>query len=442
MFPGSPVSIISISPFIVPLVYRPHGCLVQFSDDSQHITQVLAQHPSFGLAMTGRIDVLQDDRGLSSCLKLANVQQEWATALTAQHRFTTLDDFIYVVDSKNWEAEVVALCEATASLKGNRIVHARVKSAWEAGHHALKLAQQASPTENLDDALSDATTTVLNRDFYKKYGVTLEAWLEPSDALRARVHREFKKGTMTVLDLRKVKSVLSQATPKQHDTVTIAGNISLEFDKEAEQTIRTTVEYYFKLRTLGYAWAWGGSFLVKDPTSGRDLPMISLEAAMAYADGALHDTMLYGRGSLIWMSRNDQLTRSHMATCVRRGLRAEDALKEALKHTHLEWRAPSIQPVLDDETPAPKRRATGDLGAATPVKADGDKRARNIKADRHHTVSMLKGTVRLCKPWNDGRGCSDPSCSSTHACDVRLSSGRACLSKTHTRMQHDETRRE
>lgn len=307
MFPGSPVSIISISPFIVPLVYRPHGCLVQFSDDSQHITQVLAQHPSFGLAMTGRIDVLQDDRGLSSCLKLANVQQEWATALTAQHRFTTLDDFIYVVDSKNWEAEVVALCEATASLKGNRIVHARVKSAWEAGHHALKLAQQASPTENLDDALSDATTAVLNRDFYKKYGVTLEAWLEPSDALRARVHREFKKGTMTVLDLRKVKSVLSQATPKQHDTVTIAGNISLEFDKEAEQTIRTTVEYYFKLRTLGYAWAWGGSFLVKDPTSGRDLPMISLEAAMAYADGALHDTMLYGRGSLIWMSRNDQL---------------------------------------------------------------------------------------------------------------------------------------
>ena len=105
--------------------------------------------------MASRIDVLQDDRGLTNCFKLANVLPEWANDLTKQHKFTTLDDFIYVVDSKNWESEVVALCEATPSLKGNRIIHARMKSAWEAGHHALKQAQQASPTENLDDALPD-----------------------------------------------------------------------------------------------------------------------------------------------------------------------------------------------------------------------------------------------------------------------------------------------
>lgn len=138
--------------------------------------------------------------------------------------------------------------------------------------------------------------------------------------------------------------------------------------------------------------------------------MISLEAAMAYADGALHDTMLYGRGSLVWMSRNDQLTRSHMATCVRRGLRAEDALKEALKHTHLEWRAPSIQPVLDDEASAPKKRAHPEGSPTIPAKGDGEKRARNLKADRHNTVSMLKGGVRVCKPWNDGRGCVGGNC--------------------------------
>jgi len=173
--------------------------------------------------------------------------------------------------------------------------------------------------------------TQLNKDFRKKYGVNLEAWLEPCDALRSRCYREFRKGTMTVLDMRKVKSVLSQAMPKQHDTVKLDGNISLEIDKVAETSIKTMVEYYFKMRILGYACAWAGSFLVT--ASGKDMPMMSLEAAMAYADCALHDTMLYGRGSLIWLSRNDQLTRSHMATCVRRGLRAEEALKGPSAYT-------------------------------------------------------------------------------------------------------------
>ena len=284
-----PISIISIYPSIVPLYFIVRMVAwYSFSDDLQYINQVLAQHPSFGLAMTGRIDVLQDDRGLSSCLKLANVQQEWATALTAQHRFTTLDDFIYVVDSKNWEAEVVALCEATASLKGNRIVHARVKSAWEAWASRSEVGPAGISYGEL------GRCPFRCHHCYPEPRLLQEVWGHSGSLVGAQrcfkgpsASRIFKKGTMTVLDLRKVKSVLSQATPKQHDTVTIAGNISFEFDKEAEQTI-----HYFKLRTLGYGWAWGGSFLVKDPTSGRDLPMISLEAAMAYADGALHDTML------------------------------------------------------------------------------------------------------------------------------------------------------
>ena len=393
--------------------------------------------------MTGRIDTFVDDRGLAACFQQANVHQEWFQELVKHHKFTTLDDFVYIADSKNWEREVVDLCESTSHLKGNKIAAARIKSAWEAGHHALKMAQQAAPTENLDEALPETTMTQLNKDFRKKYGVNLEAWLEPCDALRSRCYREFRKGSMTVLDMRKVKSVLSQATPKQHDTVKLDGNISLEIDKEADASIKTMVEYYFKMRILGYAWAWAGSFLVKDSASGKDMPMMSLEAAMAYADCALHDTMLYGRGSLIWLSRNDQLTRSHMATCVRRGLRAEEALKEALRHTHLEWRAPAIQPVLEDTPPVKRRGGDKDPGLSSPPKGhEDDRRTRNLKADRHNTVSMLKGGLRICKPWNDGRGCQSASCKDTHGCDVRLSSGKACLSKSHTRLQHDDSRRE
>lgn len=64
-------------------------------------------------------------------------------------------------------------------------------------------------------------------------------------------------------------------------------------------------------------------------------------------------------------------------------------------------------------------------------------RKRHIKADNFRTVSMVKGGKKICKSYNDGRGCSNTRCDAIHGCDVRLDSGKACLSKTHTRLQHD-----
>lgn len=64
-------------------------------------------------------------------------------------------------------------------------------------------------------------------------------------------------------------------------------------------------------------------------------------------------------------------------------------------------------------------------------------RKKQVKADRFRTVSQIKGGARLCKPWNDGRGCSNGKCDAIHACDVKLESGQACMSKKHTRLQHE-----
>ena len=66
------------------------------------------------------------------------------------------------------------------------------------------------------------------------------------------------------------------------------------------------------------------------------------------------------------------------------------------------------------------------------------KRPRTLKADRWATVSMIKGGKRLCKPYNDGRGCSNSQCDQMHACDVKLPNGKPCLSRAHTRVQHEE----
>ena len=46
------------------------------------------------------------------------------------------------------------------------------------------------------------------------------------------------------------------------------------------------------------------------------------------------------------------------------------------------------------------------------------KRTRHLKGDKHTTISMLKGGKRICKAFNDGRGCKG-GCGAEHVCDVK-----------------------
>ena len=88
-----------------------------------------------------------------------------------------------------------------------------------------------------------------------------------------------------------------------------------------------------------------------------------------------------------------------MATYIRRGQPGQWALDNALRDTHLEWRSPAIQPLVETiETGASKRAAEPEPPA---------ERKRQIKGDSFKTVSQIKGGQKICKPWNDGRGCKE-----------------------------------
>ena len=84
--------------------------------------------------------------------------------------------------------------------------------------------------------------------------------------------------------------------------------------------------------------AWAGNYQV-DYEGARHW-MMDLSSALGYADGALRNCAEYASGSMLWMQRNDILTRGKLATHVRRGLPGSLALKQALQETHLEWRSP------------------------------------------------------------------------------------------------------
>eukprot|EP00435_Cladocopium_sp_Y103_P012732 s1670_g3.t1 len=229
---------------------------------------VPAGHCTIPHVPMAKIDVLQDDRGLAACLKGANLQQEWIDNYVKHHHIVTLDDFVYMIKASDWETSLGEHVEQVAALRGNRIAMARFKSAFEFGQQALKHAAQVAPkSEDLDEALPESTVQQLNSDWTKRYSLTFDPTLEPSEQLRVRVHREFRKQTMTVVEMKRVRSVLSMAQPRASDSIALPGGLHLQLEKEVAISLRSVTDYYFALRVLGHAWAWAGNFLVTPPAT-------------------------------------------------------------------------------------------------------------------------------------------------------------------------------
>ncbi|CAE7505196.1 unnamed protein product [Symbiodinium necroappetens] len=342
------------------------------------------------MAAMNRVDLQADDKGLKTCFTACNVLPEWQAAIVAQHQIETLDDFIFMINKKEWESSVAAFCQEVPSIKDNRLALARVKAAWQAGSVAIESSQQSAIKHqgdlDLDDPLPEATMQTLQSDWKRTYSFIIEPHLEPADSLRGRVHREFKRRSMSVLDARKIKTVVSQSMPSREENITLNNGVVLQMHKEHLAPLRSAVEYYWRLRTLAYAWAWGGNFMCKD-SDGVEKRMIDLTECLDYADLSLRNCLEFGSGSVSWYEKNDNLTRGKMASLIRRGNNACTALALALQECHLEWRAPLPRSIQSEATSVDtKKRTSTELGLPPAP-----------KNPRLQTVSMAKGGRKFCK---------------------------------------------
>lgn len=179
-----------------------------------------------------RVDVLADDRGLQGCLSMADVKPDWAKDFLAKHQVATLDDSVYAVSHDTWEKGVEALVGQVPTLKDNMIALARFRSAFDIGREALRqAAAPAAKSSDLDEPLPEATLKSLNQDWVRRYNLQLDPSMEPSEALRSRLYRELRKGQLTVIEARGVKSVIAIAQPRTQGSVTLGDNLHLELKK-------------------------------------------------------------------------------------------------------------------------------------------------------------------------------------------------------------------
>ena len=252
------------------------------------------------MSSSSRIDTLQDDRGLHTCFEAANVEKAWSDAFVQAHGVSTLDDFVYLVDSKAWEESLKELLGTIAELKDRRLALARFKAAYESGLAAIRHSQAQPKSEDATDSvLPDSTMNQVSMDWKRRYGVILDPHLDPCDALRSRVYREFHKQTMSVIEARRVRSMVHVSIPKTMENVRLSESIQLQFQEDTSVSIGNIVEYYWAIRVLANAWSWGGLFETKDHDGAKRLFM-PLTDAQHYADYSLRCTVEFGQGSLIW----------------------------------------------------------------------------------------------------------------------------------------------
>ena len=130
------------------------------------------------MSAAGRIDVLQNDRGLKTCFEAANILPTWSDTFCKLHKVETLDDYVYLMDTKEWEQNLKDLLNASIDLKDNRIILSRFKAAYESGISAIKTSQSSQKVEDsLDAVLPETTLQSVTKDFARRYGVVLDPTL-------------------------------------------------------------------------------------------------------------------------------------------------------------------------------------------------------------------------------------------------------------------------
>lgn len=118
------------------------------------------------MSSSRRIDLYQDDRGLTTCFKGANILEEWKSEL-----WETLDDFVYYFNELDMETSLDQVLQPT-KLRDNRLLRARLKAAHAAGLEAIRAAAaEAKQPEALDETLPESTMQQLHKDFAVKYGL-------------------------------------------------------------------------------------------------------------------------------------------------------------------------------------------------------------------------------------------------------------------------------
>jgi hypothetical protein len=348
----------------------------------------------------------------------------------------TADFASYFTEADYITGVVTEILDKTPA-KGDALQRSRLRTAWELCRAELKQAITKKSTgdseSNWDTPLDPEVQKTQEQQFSKLYNLRFEPHACPSDALFARLYREFRRKSMSLVELSRVRSSSQQHCVMSPTHRRLASGISLTLDGEPElpdAAFSTPLQMLWALQVLTHGWIMTGTSVKQSLAKpGTTVVDASASDCFAYLHFVQEQVMRHPgppAATTAWALERDRQTRAKA-----RALFAEDwpwgeALRESReRHLAVLWTCGNASlkaepvPVLDTamapppaaQPQQPSRSATGSGGATSAAQccprfnsaAGCTARQKFCPLKLQHRCSAMLPGGKLCNAWQHGQ---------------------------------------
>ena len=376
----------------------------------------------------------------------------------------TVPTFANWVDARS---ELAAHLLDKTECKDDRAQLAALKQAWReadaATTRAIKRKAEGLSEEPADEPLDFAVYKSIEETFKKYYKWhVIDARRVAADRIVGRLRREFEAKQPNLFPLDRVRSLAAARATGPAKKQRLGDNIALEWCDEAEDKPVASDwhsrSFFEKLDILCFAWAIVGCFshsnLQDSPRYAqwheldkyyRDLE----EKAWPLLGKFVHSSVVAYvtqveegiRAAAIQIVRNDQLptwSGALLKAAQDQSQLWQDKRDILIPHRLRErvWTGASGGRGTSQGRPANQGRtgqASGNGGQSSHHSAQGHQQG----GSRWATAAYSGAGKKLCKKWNDKRGCARVCPNDhQHGCDIKLANGKSC-DGNHKRFEHN-----
>jgi len=279
----------------------------------------------------------------------------------------SVTDYVNYVEHAKYESELqVFILDTLPKIDGqphpltsSRIQLTRLRTAWEqafSAHEKKKKRRLEGTVEDQEESLDEMTRSDLLNAFIALHSLSPSMHLMPSDSLLGRVYREFERGTMTMMPVKKAISLYLASLPCEQQLIEVGQGVQLNIGKADLPPIRKIARYYFGLRILANAKAITGCHRVESKLeANKHIVFAAFQPNLDYADYWLRKASAFNMAESVvldWAKARDEETRAKEVELVRGGWPQGEAILKALQVTEISW---TVGPTGNNSEPPPEK---------------------------------------------------------------------------------------
>jgi hypothetical protein len=315
---------------------------------------------------------------------------------------------------------------------------------------SLKRSAEGLPDEAMDDPLRNEVQLSLHSTFRVEHGFDVPLGWMGVDSLLGRLNREMNKHTLVAIKVDKIKTLeKANVLGPQAKKVKLTDDIDLSMGASPESDgsyIRSPFQYVMALQVLMFTMTVAGSYKVSRGSeelfqAPLGLLLGHLASAQSFVTRCSSGRQPFSDADILVAVRKlDGAILQKWAERFRARVIPDITLGEVIRS--LEAFSDGLW--LNDPVRSQQRPPTGKVGGK-----GGQGQHDNVHLDKRQPVAEKysasvktaksdKAGAKICKPWNDSRGCDKPNGhdgGTRHVCDVLLPNGQACAQQ-HMRVHH------